>query len=190
MVNFCEGCESLQQLAGEDLPVSPPSAGRSGGGRVGKPQISPVYSLGVSGWPVGGAMEELARRIRRFVVADLLSGGGALRSSASDLPPPPCSQLCRVVLRGFPVPETVERRLRLVKTLKVKVMLSRSRVLTATRQGGGSAELRTIDFPPARGLRPIQGCRGGAAAARRRHVFFVSMVFRSEERRVGKECRL
>ena len=120
-------------------------------------------------------MEEWARRFWRFVEADLLSGGGALRGAASDLSPLPCSQLRRVVLRGFPVPETVERRLRLVLTLKVKVMLSRSKVLTATMQGGGSSELRTIDFPLAMGLRPIQG-RGGAAAARRRHVFFGAVV--------------
>jgi hypothetical protein len=33
--------------------------------------------------------------------------------------------------------------------------------------GGGSPELRFVDFPSARGLLPIQGSSGGAAAARR-----------------------
>jgi hypothetical protein len=39
-------------------------------------------------------------------------------------------------------------------------------------QGGGSFEPRSVDFPSVRGLLPFQGCRGGATAARRRHVFF------------------
>jgi hypothetical protein len=40
-------------------------------------------------------------------------------------------------------------------------------------QGGGSSELRTVDFPSVEGCLPFQGLRGGGAAARRRDVFFV-----------------
>jgi hypothetical protein len=49
----------------------------------------------------------------------------------------------------------------------------------AKMQGGGPSEgSRFVDFPSAMGLRPIQGCRGGgAAAARQRHVFFDAVVF-------------
>jgi hypothetical protein len=42
--------------------------------------------------------------------------------------------------------------------------------------GGGSPELRFVDFPSARGLLPIQGSSGGAAAARQRHVVFGANV--------------
>jgi hypothetical protein len=103
--------------------------------------------------------------------------GDAPRSVVSDLPLPPCSQLCGGALCGLPAPESVERRLRLVKTLKVKVLTSRLKMTMATMQGGGSSELRSIDFPFAMGLLPIQGSRGEAAAARRRHVFFGAVVF-------------
>ena len=44
-------------------------------------------------------------------------------------------------------------------------------------QGGGPLGSRSVDFPTAMGLRPIQGCRGGAAAARQRHVFIDGGVF-------------
>jgi hypothetical protein len=40
-------------------------------------------------------------------------------------------------------------------------------------QGGGSSELRTVDFPSAEGCLPFQGLRGGGAAPRRRKVFVV-----------------
>jgi hypothetical protein len=43
---------------------------------------------------------------------------------------------------------------------------------TMAMLGGGSPELRFVDFPSARGFLPIQGSSGGAAAARQRHVFF------------------
>jgi hypothetical protein len=43
---------------------------------------------------------------------------------------------------------------------------------TMAMLGGGSPELRFVDFPSARGLLPIQGSSGGAAAARQRHVVF------------------
>jgi hypothetical protein len=50
-------------------------------------------------------------------------------------------------------------------------MLSSS--LALKMQGGGSPELRTVDFPSAEGCLPFQGLRGGDAAARRRNVFVV-----------------
>ena len=77
----------------------------------------------------------------------------------------PCS---RAGVRG--------RRLRLLKVWKMQVMRSSSKTL-ATMQGGGPSGSRFVDFPSAMGLRPIQGCRGGAAAARQRHVFFDAVVF-------------
>jgi hypothetical protein len=58
-----------------------------------------------------------------------------------------------------------------LKLLKVRVMRIRAMATTAM-QGGGSPDLRFIDFPSAMGLLPIQGCSGGAVAARQRHVFF------------------
>jgi hypothetical protein len=103
--------------------VSPPSAGRSGGGRVGKPRISPVHSLGWSGWPAGGVEEEVARSDRRFVEAEIFSGGGALRSSAADLPPSPHSLLGGAALCFFPMPEAVERRLRWLEFVEEEVVL-------------------------------------------------------------------
>ena len=99
-------------LTAGDSPVSPPSAGRSGGGRVEKPRISPVHSLGLCGLPAGGVGERMARPVRRFMEAEILSGGGAPRSAATDLPPPGCSRLRRAVLCLFPVPELVVRRIR------------------------------------------------------------------------------
>jgi hypothetical protein len=70
----------------------------------------------------------------------------------------------------------VERRRRFRKFLKVKMLRTRSRAMSAL-QGGGSLEPRTVDFPSAMGLSPIQGCSGGAAAARRQSVFFDGVVF-------------
>ena len=79
---------------------------------MGKPRISPVHSLGLRGRPAGGVGERMARPVRRFVEAEILSDGGAPRGTAMDLPPPGCSQLRRAVLCLFPVPELVVRRLR------------------------------------------------------------------------------
>jgi hypothetical protein len=54
----------------------------------------------------------MARPVRRFVEAEILSGGGAPRSAATDLLPPGCSRLSRAVLCLFPVSELVVRRIR------------------------------------------------------------------------------
>jgi hypothetical protein len=111
-----------------------------------------------------------------FVEAGGLSGGGALRGTAAGLPPSLRPQLRGAALRVFPEPEAVERQLRLLVLLRALVLRSRSRAITAM-QGGGSFELRAVDFPSARGLLPFQGHSGGAAAARRRIVFFGAVVF-------------
>jgi hypothetical protein len=55
----------------------------------------------------------MARLVRRFVEAEISSGGVAPRSAAMDLPPLWRSQLGRAVLRFFPAPEFEQRRLRL-----------------------------------------------------------------------------
>ena len=61
-------------------------------------------------------MEMATRSGRRFVAAVDLFGGGARRSSAADLLPYPRSQLHGAVLRVFPSPEAVERRIRVIKS--------------------------------------------------------------------------
>ena len=63
------------------------------------------------------------------------------------------------------------RRIWRMSFIKVQVCGS-SRKALKTKQGGGPPSSRLVDFPAAMGLRPFQGCRGGAAAARQRHVFF------------------
>jgi hypothetical protein len=112
-----------------------------------------------------------ARSVWPFAEAGVLTGGGALRSAAAARPPSWRSRLGGAVVRLLPVPEIEERRLRLLKLRKRRVMRTRSTTSAALR-GGGSSELRSVDFPSAMGLLPIQGFRGGAAAARQRHVFF------------------
>ena len=79
---------------------------------MGKSQISPVHGLGLCGLPAGGVGERMARPVRRFVEAEIISGGGAPRSTATDLLPPGCSLLRRAVLCLFPVPELAVRRIR------------------------------------------------------------------------------
>jgi len=60
--------------------------------------------------------------------------------------------------------------------MKFEVVLSSRKVLK-TKQGAGPPGPRFVDFPCARGLQPIQGFNGGAAAARQRHGFFGNDVF-------------
>ena len=68
------------------------------------------------------------------------------------------------------------RRIQLLIFKKMRVIAS-SRKAMKTKNGGGPPGSRLVDFPSAMGLRPIQGCRGGAAAARQRHVFFFDVDF-------------
>ena len=68
------------------------------------------------------------------------------------------------------------RRIRRLSFTKTQVVKS-SRKAMKTMQGGGPSGSRLVVFPSAMGLRPIQGCRGGAAAARLRHVFFGDVDF-------------
>jgi hypothetical protein len=114
---------------------------------------------------------EAASSGRLLVVVVFLPRGGAPVGYGCGSTAFRRSQLGGAVLRIFPEPESVERRLRWLNKRKVLVMSSRSRTTTAL-QGGGSVELRPVDFPSVRGLLPIQGYRGGATAARPRHVFF------------------
>ena len=81
-----------------------------------------VHSVGSGRRLAGGAEETTARSVRPFVEAGVLSGGGALRGAATVLPPSRRSQLGGAVLRLFPEPESVERRIRMVKLLKVTVI--------------------------------------------------------------------
>ena len=59
----------------------------------------------------------------------------------------------------------------------MQVMRSSLKAMAAMQGGGPSEGSRFVDFPTAMGLHPTQGCRGGAAAARQRHVFFDAVVF-------------
>ena len=68
------------------------------------------------------------------------------------------------------------RRIRLLSFKKMRVIAS-SRKAMKTKNGGGPSGSRFVDFPSAMGLQPIQGCNGGAAAARQRHVFFGDVDF-------------
>ena len=86
----------------------------------------------------------------------------------ADLPSLSCSRLVGGVLRVSPAPETVRRRLRLFKISMELVALTKAASLAV--QDGGSQEPRTVDFPSAWGLHPVQAISGGVAAARRRSV--------------------
>ena len=143
---------------------------------MGKPRILHVHRLGLEEWSAGGVAERSTTAVRRFVEVELLSGGGVLRSGASVLPPPLRSQLGAAAVRFRPVPVAEEQRRRCLKVSKlagVDIQIEGDGGVARWRPLGS----RSVDFPTAMGLRPIQGCRGGAAAARRRHVFFVSVAF-------------
>ena len=122
------------------------------------------------------------RRGEEGAVGLVVCGGGDLlrwRGSAES-DHFPASFLVLVTRRSCRAPSSRagvrRRRLRLLKVWKMQVMRSRSKAM-ATMQGGGPLGSRSVDFPTAMGLRPIQGCRGGAAAARQRHVFIDGGVF-------------
>ena len=62
-----------------------------------------IGSVGVSCVAAGGVMAEEARPVKLLQVVVLPLGGGALRSSGVDLPPPPSPQLCGVARLGYPL---------------------------------------------------------------------------------------
>jgi hypothetical protein len=56
-----------------------------------------------------------------------------------------------------------------------KMVLCCCKAMETKVQGGGSVELRTVDFPFAGGLLLFQVIREGVAAARRQHGLFFSI---------------
>jgi hypothetical protein len=57
----------------------------------------------------------------------------------------------------------------LPRLYKLKVMVLQIKAMETAVQGGGSLELRFIDFPSTKGLLTIQGLCGGVTAARPSH---------------------
>ena len=156
------------------VPFSPPAASAAGGS--GSHGSRHVYSVGLSRCLPAASWRRWRGRSGVLVAAVISSGGGALRRATTDPPPSPRARLRGGAVRSLPVPVAVEWRRRFRKLLKVMIWRTRSRA-TASMQGGGSLELRTVDFPSAMGLSPIQGCSGGAAAARRQSVLVNDGVF-------------
>jgi hypothetical protein len=66
-----------------------------------------LFVLGWSGWLAGGDVEKSARSVRRFVAAEIFSGGRVIRSLSTSLPPSRCSQLGGAAVRLLSAPETV-----------------------------------------------------------------------------------
>ena len=153
---------STSHAGGASIPCPPAAASAAGGWGIGVPR--PVHSVGISGWPAGGAEEEVVRSARRFVEELTLSGGGALWSSAVEFPHSPSSRIPGSVEFVSPSPALAWRSGRIVKEKKKGVIRSLAMELTAC--GVGSLEPATGDFPSVQGMHPNQvfeGCRCGGA---------------------------
>ena len=98
------------------FPLPPPAAPAAGG--WGNPGSRRVYKVGVSRLPAGRAVETAARLVRRFGAEVVVFGGGALVSSAADLPPCACLQFPGAVWCAFPSPDSVVRRIRAFEDLE------------------------------------------------------------------------
>ena len=136
----------------------PPAAGGWG---IGDPR--PIYSVGFSRWPAGLAKEVVLRSARRFGEKLILSGGGALRSSAVEPSPYPSSKIAGSAELLFPSPAPAWRSGRFVLKLLKAVMWSLAMEMTSC--GVGSPEPATGDFPSAKGLhlnQAFEGCNGGS----------------------------
>ena len=129
-----------------------------------------VYSVGLCGWPAGGAEVTAAWSEWRLGAVSVFVAGGTPGRSTAMLPPSPRLQVPGAAWRGFPSPVSVERRSRVMNNWK---MLIWGKSTDSTEQDGGSSGPRSDDFPSAEGLCPVQGQGGGVAAAHRRSVLFV-----------------
>ena len=176
---ICEIARPIHLTGGDSL-VPLPSAGRSGGGRVGEPRISSCVQVGL-GRLIPGGVGEAARPGWCLQVEVVLFGGAARWSSATDLPPSSCSRFLGAVLRDFPSPVAVVRRRRMYRVPKVEAMLKHG-------DGVGVPGWRPLGFEvrrlPDRRRAPSdprrgRSCGGAPAArpvARQRHRVLAGLI--------------
>ena len=153
---------TTSHAGGSSIPCPPAAAPAAGGWGIGVPR--PVHSVGFSGWPASGAEEVVARSARRFGGDLILSGGGALWSSAVEISPSPSSRVSGSVELISPSPAMAWRSGRIeLKKMKGEIW---SHAMKRRASGVGSLEPATDDFPSVKGMHLYQvfeGCSCGGA---------------------------